>query len=103
MSLSLNGDEIDARSSICTFLPASSLIETPRWSSVVSIIAPTGRLPSKLIAIFKTQPGRSKLHGGVSLQPPTKSTRTGNSTKAFLGCKLPWVEDMELLDGSMKE
>uniref|UniRef100_A0A7C9AVW1 Uncharacterized protein n=1 Tax=Opuntia streptacantha TaxID=393608 RepID=A0A7C9AVW1_OPUST len=49
------------------------------------MIVPIGREPSKQIAILRTQPARSKLHGGVSLQPPTKSTRTGNSTFTLRG------------------
>jgi hypothetical protein len=57
-------------------------------------------MPSKLIAMFKTQPGSSKLHGDVSLQPPTKSTLIGSST---IACKFPLLETMALLDGSIKK
>ena len=56
------------------------------------MMVPIGGEPSKLIAIFKTHPARSMLHGGVSLQPPTKSTRTGNSTFTLLGWKGRWVQ-----------
>lgn len=76
-----NGGLMLLRSSIVTESPSSSVIVvTPvpsRWSVT---LAERGDWPLSCSAMLSTQPVRSKLQGGVSLHPPTMSTRTGSST-----------------------
>ncbi|KAL3832848.1 hypothetical protein ACJIZ3_007584 [Penstemon smallii] len=86
---------MEEMSSIYNSFPASSLINNPEFL-VVSTHVPIGREPSNVIAIFNTQPERSRLHGGVSLQPPTKSTRTEDQGAPGVLCFWEESEDFEL-------
>ena len=54
-------------------------------SGSVSAATRTGRSPSSVSAKFSTCAGRSRQYGGVSLQPPEMSKRTGSATSSACG------------------